>query len=167
MLKIRITLPLNAYSLALTYTSATLGGAAMNCLPVSTFFLAILFRYFALRTFFIIFLMFLVSRFSIQVKTLPLDYHYHKQDGEGEVEDTTRDSKGGRASDLRGGCRNSCFLQRPTFETLFASSNLRDSWCCATPPPPIFQYKMGDRLLPLPRFGHGLVFVVCLTGKIS
>ncbi|PON83504.1 Plant-drug/metabolite exporter [Trema orientale] len=39
-----ITLPLNASSIALAYTTATLGAAIANCLPVATFFLALLFR---------------------------------------------------------------------------------------------------------------------------
>ncbi|KAH7520787.1 hypothetical protein FEM48_Zijuj08G0183000 [Ziziphus jujuba var. spinosa] len=39
-----ITLSLNAFSLALIYTNATLGAAAVNCLPVTTFFYAVLLR---------------------------------------------------------------------------------------------------------------------------
>ncbi|CAL8163266.1 unnamed protein product [Prunus armeniaca] len=40
----RITLAINAYCIALTYTSATLGAASINCLPVATFFFAVLLR---------------------------------------------------------------------------------------------------------------------------
>uniref|UniRef100_A0A2N9I2H3 WAT1-related protein n=1 Tax=Fagus sylvatica TaxID=28930 RepID=A0A2N9I2H3_FAGSY len=39
-----ITVAMNVYYLALVYTSATLGAAAMNCLPVATFFFAVLLR---------------------------------------------------------------------------------------------------------------------------
>ncbi|XP_059641318.1 WAT1-related protein At5g64700-like [Cornus florida] len=39
-----ITLSLNFYGVALTYTSASLAAATTNCLPVITFFLAVLFR---------------------------------------------------------------------------------------------------------------------------
>ncbi|CAL2266173.1 unnamed protein product [Prunus armeniaca] len=39
-----ITLAINAYCIALTYTSATLGAASVNCLPVATFFFAVLLR---------------------------------------------------------------------------------------------------------------------------
>ncbi|BFG35186.1 hypothetical protein CerSpe_214600 [Prunus speciosa] len=39
-----ITLAINAYCIALTYTSATLGAASINCLPVGTFFFAVLLR---------------------------------------------------------------------------------------------------------------------------
>ncbi|KGN48392.1 WAT1-related protein At5g64700 [Cucumis sativus] len=41
---IGITLAMNAYGVAVDYTSATLGAAAFNCLPVSTFIFAVLFR---------------------------------------------------------------------------------------------------------------------------
>ncbi|CAK9320272.1 unnamed protein product [Citrullus colocynthis] len=41
---IGITLAMNAYGVAVDYTSATLGAAAFNCLPVTTFFFAILLR---------------------------------------------------------------------------------------------------------------------------
>ncbi|XAR73235.1 hypothetical protein NMG60_11007139 [Bertholletia excelsa] len=44
-----ITLPSNAYGLALVYTSATLAAAIANTLPVITFFLALLFRMEKLR----------------------------------------------------------------------------------------------------------------------
>ncbi|XP_021833148.1 WAT1-related protein At5g64700-like [Prunus avium] len=37
-----ITLAINAYCIALTYTSAALGAASINCLPVGTFFFAVL-----------------------------------------------------------------------------------------------------------------------------
>ncbi|KNA23482.1 hypothetical protein SOVF_024430, partial [Spinacia oleracea] len=37
-----ITLSLDLYGIGLTYTSATLGAATTNCLPVITFFLAVL-----------------------------------------------------------------------------------------------------------------------------
>nr|POE66475.1 wat1-related protein [Quercus suber] len=39
-----ITLSLNVYCVALIYTSATLGAATVNCLPVTTFFFAVLLR---------------------------------------------------------------------------------------------------------------------------
>ncbi|XP_057251418.1 WAT1-related protein At5g64700 isoform X1 [Beta vulgaris subsp. vulgaris] len=39
-----ITLSLDLYGIGLTYTSATMGAATTNCLPVITFFLAVLFR---------------------------------------------------------------------------------------------------------------------------
>ncbi|KAK3024931.1 hypothetical protein RJ639_042935 [Escallonia herrerae] len=39
-----ITLSLNLYGVALTYTSATLAAATANCLPAITFFFAVLFR---------------------------------------------------------------------------------------------------------------------------
>ncbi|XP_022740623.1 WAT1-related protein At5g64700-like [Durio zibethinus] len=39
-----ITFPLNIYGLALVYTSASLGAAAVNCLPVITFAVAVLLR---------------------------------------------------------------------------------------------------------------------------
>ncbi|XP_022977911.1 WAT1-related protein At5g64700-like [Cucurbita maxima] len=38
------TLALNVYGLGVKYTSATLGAAAFNCLPVTTFFFALIFR---------------------------------------------------------------------------------------------------------------------------
>ncbi|XP_022133040.1 WAT1-related protein At5g64700-like [Momordica charantia] len=41
---IGITLALDAYGVAINYTSATLGAAAFNCVPVTTFFFAILLR---------------------------------------------------------------------------------------------------------------------------
>ncbi|MED6218562.1 hypothetical protein PIB30_027774 [Stylosanthes scabra] len=41
---IGLTLTLNIYSIALVYTSATLGAAFVNCLPASTFFLAVILR---------------------------------------------------------------------------------------------------------------------------
>ncbi|RYR33898.1 hypothetical protein Ahy_A10g048566 [Arachis hypogaea] len=41
---IGLTLTLNVYSIALVYTSATLGAAFVNCLPASTFFLAVILR---------------------------------------------------------------------------------------------------------------------------
>uniref|UniRef100_A0A803KX72 WAT1-related protein n=1 Tax=Chenopodium quinoa TaxID=63459 RepID=A0A803KX72_CHEQI len=41
----RITLSLDLYGIGLTYTSATMGAATTNCLPVITFFLAVLVRY--------------------------------------------------------------------------------------------------------------------------
>lgn len=47
----RITLALNAYSVALTYTSATLGAAATNCIPVATFVFAVALRYLDLLDF--------------------------------------------------------------------------------------------------------------------
>ncbi|XP_062100364.1 WAT1-related protein At5g64700-like [Humulus lupulus] len=37
-----VTLPLNASNVALAYTTATFGAAILNCLPVATFFLALL-----------------------------------------------------------------------------------------------------------------------------
>jgi hypothetical protein len=40
----RITLSLDFYGMALVYTSATLAAATTNCLPVTTFFLAVLLR---------------------------------------------------------------------------------------------------------------------------
>ncbi|KAG6595111.1 WAT1-related protein, partial [Cucurbita argyrosperma subsp. sororia] len=39
-----ITLALDAYGMAINYTSATLGAAAFNCVPVTTFFFAVLLR---------------------------------------------------------------------------------------------------------------------------
>ncbi|XP_062080021.1 WAT1-related protein At5g64700-like [Humulus lupulus] len=39
-----VTLPLNASNVALAYTLATFGAAILNCLPVATFFLALLLR---------------------------------------------------------------------------------------------------------------------------
>ncbi|XP_022962956.1 WAT1-related protein At5g64700-like [Cucurbita moschata] len=41
---IGITLALDAYGMAINYTSATLGAAAFNCVPVTTFFFAVLLR---------------------------------------------------------------------------------------------------------------------------
>ena len=41
----RITLSLDLYGIGLIYTSASLGAATTNCLPVITFFLAVLLRY--------------------------------------------------------------------------------------------------------------------------
>ncbi|KAK2995470.1 hypothetical protein RJ640_009995 [Escallonia rubra] len=46
----RITLSLNLYGVALTYTSATLAAATANCLPAITFFFAVLFRMESLKT---------------------------------------------------------------------------------------------------------------------
>ncbi|XP_022949631.1 WAT1-related protein At5g64700-like [Cucurbita moschata] len=41
---IGITLALDAYGVAINYTSATLGAAAFNCVPVTTFFFALILR---------------------------------------------------------------------------------------------------------------------------
>uniref|UniRef100_A0A9I9CT93 WAT1-related protein n=2 Tax=Cucumis melo TaxID=3656 RepID=A0A9I9CT93_CUCME len=41
---IGITLALDAYGVAINYTSATIGAAAFNCVPVTTFFFAVLLR---------------------------------------------------------------------------------------------------------------------------
>lgn len=45
---IRITSSLDIYGIALINTSATLAAATTNCLPVITFFLALILRYFTL-----------------------------------------------------------------------------------------------------------------------
>lgn len=42
---LRLTLSLNTFSLGLVYTNAALGAAAVNCLPVTTFFFAFLLGY--------------------------------------------------------------------------------------------------------------------------
>ena len=46
ILEFRITLALDAYGVAINYTSATIGAAAFNCVPVTTFFFAVLLRSF-------------------------------------------------------------------------------------------------------------------------
>ncbi|KAM6563581.1 hypothetical protein CsatB_023579 [Cannabis sativa] len=40
----RVTIPINASNVAIAYTTATLGAAILNCLPVATFCLALLLR---------------------------------------------------------------------------------------------------------------------------
>ena len=40
----RMTIGFNAYGVAVDYTSANLGAAAFNCLPVTTFLFAVLLR---------------------------------------------------------------------------------------------------------------------------
>ncbi|KAM6563579.1 hypothetical protein CsatB_023577 [Cannabis sativa] len=41
-----VTIPINASNVAIAYTTATLGAAILNCIPVATFCLALLLRYF-------------------------------------------------------------------------------------------------------------------------
>lgn len=40
-----MTIGFNAYGVAVDYTSANLGAAAFNCLPVTTFLFALILRY--------------------------------------------------------------------------------------------------------------------------